>query len=88
LPERLRNFNIASSDAERMGKWPEKLKSYDDDHAENLRGGGDWHGMSMHRMENIACTRCTEAIYTWNREEKWLLLLLELLWSLCRRIEV
>jgi hypothetical protein len=27
-------------------------------------------------MENISCTRCTEAIYTWYREEMrlWLLL--------------
>ena len=28
-------------------------------------------------MANIACTRCTEAIYTWYREEMKLLLLLE-----------
>ena len=28
-------------------------------------------------MTNIACTRCLEAIYTWHREEKGLLLLLE-----------
>jgi hypothetical protein len=28
-------------------------------------------------MANIACTRCTEAIYTWYREEKGLWLLLE-----------
>jgi hypothetical protein len=28
-------------------------------------------------MENMACTRCTEAIYTQYREEKRLLLLLE-----------
>jgi hypothetical protein len=28
-------------------------------------------------MENIACTRCTEAINTWYREEIGLLLLLE-----------
>jgi hypothetical protein len=28
-------------------------------------------------MVNIACTRCTEAIYTRHREEKGLLLLLE-----------
>jgi hypothetical protein len=32
-----------------VGKRLEKLKSYDDDHAEHSRGGGDWHGMSMHR---------------------------------------
>ena len=28
-------------------------------------------------MANIAYTRCTEAIYTWYKEDKWLLLLLE-----------
>jgi hypothetical protein len=28
---------------------PEKLKSRDDDQAEHLRCGGDWHGMSMQR---------------------------------------
>ena len=28
-------------------------------------------------MANIACTRCTEAIYTWYREEKVLLFILE-----------
>jgi hypothetical protein len=28
---------------------PEKLKSRDDDHAEHLRCGGDWCGMSMQR---------------------------------------
>jgi hypothetical protein len=28
---------------------PEKLKSHDDDQAEHLRCGGDWHGMSMQR---------------------------------------
>jgi hypothetical protein len=28
---------------------PEKLKSRDDDHAEHLRCGGDWRGMSMQR---------------------------------------
>ena len=38
LPERLRNLNITSSDAGRVGKQPEKLKSYDDDHAEHSRG--------------------------------------------------
>ena len=47
LLERLRNLSITSSDTERVGKRPEKLKSYDDDHVEHSRGGGDWHGMSM-----------------------------------------
>ena len=28
---------------------PEKLKSRDDDHAEHLRCGGDWCGISMQR---------------------------------------
>jgi hypothetical protein len=28
---------------------PEKLKSRDDDHSENLRCGGYWHGMRMQR---------------------------------------
>ena len=37
LPKRLRNLSITSSDAERVGKWPEKLKSYDDDHEEHSR---------------------------------------------------
>jgi hypothetical protein len=30
LPKRPRNLNITSSDAERVGKRPEKLKSHDD----------------------------------------------------------
>ena len=47
LSERLRNLSITSSDVERMGKRLEKLKSYDDDHAEHSRGGGDWCDMSM-----------------------------------------
>jgi hypothetical protein len=28
---------------------PEKLKSRDDDHAEHLRCGRDWHGMGMQK---------------------------------------
>jgi hypothetical protein len=47
LPERLRNLSTTYSDVERVGKLPEKLKSYDDDHAEHSRGGGDWCDMSM-----------------------------------------
>ena len=47
LPKRLRNLNTIFSDVERMGKPPEKLKSHDDDHAKNSRGGGDWRSMSM-----------------------------------------
>ena len=76
LPERLRNLNITSSDVERMGKWPEKLKSYDDDHAEHSRGGEDWHGMSMHRNGKYCMhKRHRSYIYTVQRREGLLLLL-------------
>ena len=47
LTERLRNLSRTPSDAERVGKWPEKLKSYDDNHADHSRGWGDWRGLSM-----------------------------------------
>jgi hypothetical protein len=47
LLERLRNLSTTYSDVECVGKLPEKLKIHDDDHAEHLRCGGDWHGMSM-----------------------------------------
>jgi hypothetical protein len=40
LLERLRNLSITASDAKRMGKLPEKLKSYHDDQVEHSRGGG------------------------------------------------
>ena len=76
LPERLRNLNITSSDAERMGKWPKKLKSYDDDHAEHSRGGGDWHGMRMHRNGEYCMHKIhISYIYTVQRREGLLLLL-------------
>jgi hypothetical protein len=70
LPERLRNLSITPSDVERVGKLPEKLKSYHDDRAEHSRGGGYRRGVSMQKNGNIACTRCTEAINTRYREEK------------------
>jgi hypothetical protein len=61
-----------------MGKWPEKLKSYDNDHAENSRGGGDWRDMSMHRNGKYCMhKRNISYIYTRYREERGLLLLLE-----------
>ena len=47
LPERKRNLGITPSDAERLGKLPEKLKSYHDDQTEHLRGGGYRCGVSM-----------------------------------------
>jgi hypothetical protein len=35
LPERLRNLSMTSSDAERVGKLPEKLRSRNDDQTEH-----------------------------------------------------
>ena len=35
LPERLRNLSITSSDAEHVGKLPEKLRSLNDDQTKN-----------------------------------------------------
>ena len=76
LPERLRNLNITSSDVERVGKWPEKLKSYDDDHVEHSRGGGDWPGMSMQRNGEYCMHKMhIRNIYTIQRREGLLLLL-------------
>jgi hypothetical protein len=86
LPERLRNLNTTYSDVERMGKLPEKMKSYDDDHVEHSRGGGDWHGMSMQRMTNIACTICTKAIYTRYKEEKGCCSCWSMLWLLLLKV--
>jgi hypothetical protein len=61
-----------------VGKRPEKLKSYDDDHAEHLRGGGDWHGMSMHRNGKYYMHKMHRSyIYTVLRRDLFLLLLLE-----------
>jgi hypothetical protein len=36
-PERLRNLSITYSDAERVGKWPEKMKSHHDDQIESSK---------------------------------------------------
>jgi hypothetical protein len=49
LLERMRNLSTTYSDGERVGKPPEKLKSYHDDQAEHSRGGGYWRGVSMQR---------------------------------------
>jgi hypothetical protein len=86
LPERLRNLSITYSDAERVEKRPEKLKSHDDDQTEHSSCGGYRRGVSMQRIACIACTRCTKAINTQYREEMWLLLLLELLWLLLLKV--
>ena len=59
LPERLRNLSMTSSDVERMGKPPEKLKGYHDDQTKHSRCGGDERGVSRQRMGYIACRRCT-----------------------------
>jgi hypothetical protein len=40
LPDRLRNLNITYSDAERVEKQREKLKSHDDDQTEHSSCGG------------------------------------------------
>jgi len=90
LPERLRNLSITPSDDEHVGKLLEKLKSYHDDWAEHLRGGGYRHGVSMQKNGEYYIHKMHRwYIYTVQRREGLLLpLLLELLWSLCRRIEV
>jgi hypothetical protein len=76
LPERLRNLNITSSDAECVGKRPEKLKSYDDDHREHSRGGGYWRGMSMQRNGEYCMHKMhISYIYTVQRREGLLSLL-------------
>jgi hypothetical protein len=59
LPERLRNLSITPSDVERVGKPPEKLKSYHDDQAEHSRGGGYRRGVSMQRY----CTHCMHKVH-------------------------
>jgi hypothetical protein len=44
----------------------------------NLRCGGDWHGMGMQRNGEYCMNKMHGSyIYTWCREEKGLLLLLE-----------
>ena len=65
LPERLRNLIIIYSDAERVEKWLEKLKSHDDDQTEHLSFGGDWRGVSMQRM-------CTHCMYEVHRSYKYM----------------
>ena len=61
---------MTSSDAERVGKQPEKLKSYDDDHVEHSRGVGDWHGMSMQRNGEYCMHKMHRSyIYTVQRRE-------------------
>jgi hypothetical protein len=48
----------------------EKLKSRDDDHAEHLRCGGDWHGINMQKNgEYCMHKRHRRNIYTVQRRE-------------------
>jgi hypothetical protein len=55
---------------------PEKLKSRDDDHAEHLRCGRDWHGMSMQKNGEYCMHKMHRRnIYTVQRREGELLLL-------------
>ena len=64
LTERLRNLSRTPSDAERVGKWPEKLKSYHDDQAEHSRGGGYQRGVSMQRY-------CAHSMHKVHRSYKY-----------------
>jgi hypothetical protein len=49
---------------------PEKLKSRDDDPAENLRCGGYWRGMRMHRNGEYCMHKMHRSyIYTVQRRE-------------------
>jgi hypothetical protein len=59
MPERLRNLSITYSDAERVEKWPEKLKSHDDDQTEHSSCGGYRRGVSMQRD----CTHCMHKVH-------------------------
>jgi hypothetical protein len=45
---------MTSSDAERVGKLPEKLKGYHDDQTEHSTCGGDERGVSRQRD----CVHC------------------------------
>ena len=59
-----------------MGKRPENLKSYDDDHAEHSRGGGDWRGLSMQRNGEYCMHKMHRSyIYMVQRREGLLLML-------------
>jgi hypothetical protein len=59
-----------------VGKQTKKLKSYDDDHAENSRGGGDWCSMSMQRNGEYCMHKMHRSyIYTVHRREGLLSLL-------------
>jgi hypothetical protein len=59
LPERLRNLSITYSDAERVEKWPEKLKSHDDDQTEHSSCGGYRRGVSMQKD----CAHCMHKVH-------------------------
>ena len=50
---------------------PEKLKSHDDDHAEHLRCGGYWRGMSMQRNGEYCMHKMHRSyIYTVQRRDE------------------
>ena len=59
LRERLRNLIITYSDVERVEKWPEKLKSHDDDQTEHSSCGGYRCGVSMQRY----CAHCMHKVH-------------------------
>jgi hypothetical protein len=53
---------MTSSDVERVGKPPEKLKDHDDDQTEHSSYGGYWCGMSMQRNDEY-CMHKVHKIY-------------------------
>jgi hypothetical protein len=73
LPETTDGFSQRTR--RHLGKRPEKLKSYDDDHAEHSRGGEDWRGWSMQRNGEHCMHKVHRSYkYTVQRREGWLLL--------------
>jgi hypothetical protein len=54
---------MTSSDAEGMGKPPQRLKSFHDEQVEHSTCRG------CRMMRHRACTRCTVSIRIWNKEE-------------------
>jgi hypothetical protein len=76
LPETTDGFSQRTR--RHLGKRPEKLKSYDEDHAEHSRGGEDWRSWSMQRNGEHCMHKVHRRYkYTVQRREGLLLLLLE-----------
>jgi hypothetical protein len=60
LPKRLRNLSITYNDVEWVEKWPEKMKSHDDDQTKQLSCGGYRHDVNMQRY----CAHCMHKVHT------------------------